>query len=59
MRVAVGKCRNACAIASGRCLRSPPLTRVEELVRTIHAHPTLHEAIHEAAEAVHGAAIHI
>jgi dihydrolipoamide dehydrogenase len=31
----------------------------EELVRTIHAHPTLHEAIHEAAEAVHGAAIHI
>jgi dihydrolipoamide dehydrogenase len=32
---------------------------VEELIRTIHAHPTLHEAIHEAAEAVHGAAIHI
>jgi dihydrolipoamide dehydrogenase len=31
----------------------------EELVHTIHAHPTLHEAIHEAAEAVHGAAIHI
>jgi dihydrolipoamide dehydrogenase len=32
---------------------------VEELVRTIHAHPTLHEAVHEAAEAVSGAAIHI
>jgi len=32
---------------------------VEELVRTIHAHPTLHEAVHEAAEALHGAAIHI
>lgn len=32
---------------------------VEELIRTIHAHPTLHEAIHEAAEAVHGAAIHM
>lgn len=31
----------------------------EELVRTIHAHPTLHEAIHEAAEAIHGGAIHI
>ena len=31
----------------------------EELVHTIHAHPTLHEAIHEAAEAVTGAAIHI
>lgn len=31
----------------------------EELVRTIHAHPTLSEAIHEAAEAVNGHAIHI
>ena len=31
----------------------------EELVRTIHAHPTLSEAMHEASEAVHGAAIHI
>jgi len=31
----------------------------EELVRTIHAHPTLSEAIHEAAEAVQGHAIHI
>ena len=31
----------------------------EELVRTIHAHPTLSEAIHEAAEAVCGHAIHI
>jgi dihydrolipoamide dehydrogenase len=31
----------------------------EELVRTIHAHPTLSEAVHEAAEAVGGHAIHI
>ncbi|MCA1581817.1 MAG: dihydrolipoyl dehydrogenase [Acidobacteria bacterium] len=31
----------------------------EELVRTIHAHPTLSEAMHEAAEAVAGHAIHI
>jgi dihydrolipoamide dehydrogenase len=31
----------------------------EELVNTIHAHPTLSEAIHEAAEAVGGHAIHI
>jgi dihydrolipoamide dehydrogenase len=31
----------------------------EELVRTIHAHPTLYEAIHEASEAVSGHAIHI
>jgi len=31
----------------------------EELVRTIHAHPTLSEAIHEASEAAGGHAIHI
>lgn len=31
---------------------------VEELVRTIHAHPTFSEAVGEAAHAVHGAAIH-
>jgi dihydrolipoamide dehydrogenase len=31
---------------------------VEELVRTIHAHPTMSEAVGEAAHAVHGAAIH-
>lgn len=31
----------------------------EELVRTIHAHPTLSEAMHEAAEAVGGKPIHI
>ena len=31
----------------------------EDLVRTIHAHPTLSEAIHEAAEAVEGHSIHI
>jgi dihydrolipoamide dehydrogenase len=32
---------------------------VEELIRTIHAHPTMSEALGEAAHAVHGAAIHI
>ena len=31
---------------------------VEELIRTIHAHPTMAEAIGEAAHAVHGAALH-
>jgi len=31
---------------------------VEELVRTIHAHPTMAEAIGEAAHATHGAALH-
>lgn len=32
---------------------------VEEVIRTIHAHPTMAEAIGEAAHAVHGAAIHV
>ena len=32
---------------------------VEELVRSIHAHPTMSEAVGEAAHAVHGAAIHL
>ena len=32
---------------------------VEELIRTIHAHPTMSEAVGEAAHAVHGAAIHL
>jgi dihydrolipoamide dehydrogenase len=31
----------------------------EELIRTMHAHPTLSEAVGEAAHAAHGAAIHI
>ena len=31
---------------------------VEELIKTIHAHPTFSEAVAEAAHAVHGAAIH-
>lgn len=32
---------------------------VEELIKTIHAHPTFSEAVAEAAHAVHGAAIHL
>ena len=32
---------------------------VEELIRTIHAHPTMAEAVGEASHAAHGAAIHI
>lgn len=31
---------------------------VEEVIRTIHAHPTMSEAVAEAAHAVHGGAIH-
>jgi dihydrolipoamide dehydrogenase len=32
---------------------------VEELMRTIHAHPTFSETVGEASHAVHGAAIHV
>ena len=32
---------------------------VEELIKTIHAHPTFSEAVGEAAHAAHGAAIHL
>jgi dihydrolipoamide dehydrogenase len=32
---------------------------VEELIKTVHAHPTFSEAVGEAAHAVHGAAIHM
>ncbi len=32
---------------------------VEDLIRTVHAHPTMAEAVGEAAHAVHGAAIHM
>jgi len=31
----------------------------EDLARTIHAHPTFSEALHEAALAVDGGALHI
>ncbi|PYR82530.1 MAG: dihydrolipoyl dehydrogenase [Acidobacteria bacterium] len=32
---------------------------VDELIKTIHAHPTFSEAVGEAAHATHGAAIHL
>jgi dihydrolipoamide dehydrogenase len=32
---------------------------IEELIRTIHAHPTMSEAVGEAAHAAHGAALHV
>ena len=39
-------------------LRDHMESTVEELIRTIHAHPTMSEAVAEAAHAAHGAAIH-
>ena len=44
-------------IAEGGALLRLEAT-TEEMIRTIHAHPTLSEALHEAAEAVHGQNIH-
>jgi dihydrolipoamide dehydrogenase len=44
-------------IAEGGALLRLEAT-TEEMIRTIHAHPTLSEALHEAAEAVHGHNIH-
>ena len=44
-------------IAEGGALLRLEAT-TEEMIRTIHAHPTLSEAMHEAAEAVHGQNIH-
>jgi dihydrolipoamide dehydrogenase len=32
---------------------------VEELIHTMHAHPTVSESVHEAAEDVHGMVIHV
>jgi dihydrolipoamide dehydrogenase len=52
----VGPCATVLIAEAEAALRGE-LT-AEELVHTIHAHPTLHEAIHEAAEGVHGHMIH-
>jgi len=41
---------------AGALLRCEATT--EEMIRTVHAHPTLAEAMHEAAHAVNGHAIH-
>jgi dihydrolipoamide dehydrogenase len=32
---------------------------IEEIVTTIHGHPTVSESLHEAAHAVHGLALHM
>jgi len=41
------------------CVAMQLETTAEELGRTMHAHPTVSEAVMEAAENVHGLAIHI
>ena len=41
------------------CLGASLETTVEEIAKTVHAHPTLSEAMMEAAHSVYGEAIHI
>ena len=43
---------------AGACMDLRLESTVEDLIRTIHAHPTFAEAVGEAAHATHGAAIH-
>ena len=46
------------ALAAARALMDQDIS-AEDIARTIHAHPTLPEAVMEAAEAVHSMAVHI
>lgn len=41
------------------CVAMSAEATVDELIHTIHAHPTLAEGIHEAAHGVHGSYLHI
>ncbi len=41
------------------CVAMRAEATVDDLIRTIHAHPTLAEGIHEAAHGVHGTYIHM
>jgi dihydrolipoamide dehydrogenase len=41
------------------CVALQMESTVEELIRTMHAHPTVSESVHEAVEDVHGITIHI
>ena len=51
---------NATELVAEACAAMKLETTAEDLARTIHAHPTLSEAVHEAAEGIaNGAPIHI
>ncbi|MFN7940099.1 MAG: dihydrolipoyl dehydrogenase [Thermoanaerobaculia bacterium] len=49
---------HATDLVAEACVAMKLESTAEELFRTIHAHPTLSEAVMEAAHASHGAAIH-
>ncbi|MBI4815320.1 MAG: dihydrolipoyl dehydrogenase [Deltaproteobacteria bacterium] len=49
----------ACDLIAEACLAVEMGALVEDLALTVHTHPTLSEAVMEAAKAMHGEAIHI
>ena len=50
---------HATELIAEACVAMQLESTAEELGRTMHAHPTVSEAVMEAAEGVHGMAIHI
>ena len=50
---------NATELIAEACMGLRLETTVEEIARTVHAHPTLSEAMLEAAHSVYGEAIHV
>ena len=50
---------HATELIAEACVAMQLESTAEELGRTMHAHPTVSEAVMEAAEAVHGLAVHI
>ena len=50
---------HATELIAEACVAMQLESTAEELGRTMHAHPTVSEAIMEAAEGVHGLAVHI
>ncbi|HKP46699.1 MAG TPA: dihydrolipoyl dehydrogenase [Pyrinomonadaceae bacterium] len=50
---------HATELIAEACVAMQLETTAEELGRTMHAHPTVSEAVMEAAEGVHGLAVHI
>ena len=50
---------HATELIAEACVAMQLESTAEELGRTMHAHPTVSEAVMEAAEGVHGLAVHI
>ena len=50
---------HATELIAEACVAMQLESTAEELGRTMHAHPTVSEAVMEAAEGVHGLTVHI